>query len=160
LLPVGRLREPMSSLARADAVVLTEESAVAGLRLGRQHIWRVRRQVILPKINGTCVAFCGIAKPEQFFAQLRGAGVSLAATRIFRDHHPYVESDVQALLNLRRSSGATAFVTTEKDAVNLGPRLAAMEPIHVAPLRLELEAADAALNTLLAAIEARRSPSS
>ncbi len=40
------------------------------------------------------------------------------------------------------------FVTTEKDAVNLGARLAVLEPIHVVPLRLELQGADAALDAL------------
>ena len=80
--------------------------------------------------------FCGIARPQNFFAGLRNAGVFVAGTREFRDHHAYSAADVQSLLSLRQQSGATAFVTTEKDAVNLGTHLSQLEPIHVVPLRM------------------------
>ena len=35
-------------------------------------------------INGPVVAFCGIARPEQFFAGLDAAGLSLANRIAFR----------------------------------------------------------------------------
>jgi tetraacyldisaccharide 4'-kinase len=156
LLPIGRLREPISSLARADAVVLSGGASPEGLQLSSQQVWHVRRQIILPKIEGPCVAFCGIANPEQFFSQLRAAGVALAATRSFRDHHPYGHSDLRTLMDLRQNSGATAFITTEKDAVNLGAKLVELEPIHVVPLCLELDDAGSAVDSLLAIVERRR----
>lgn len=160
LLPAGHLREPLSSLRRADAIVLTEDTTAEGLSLNNQHVWRVRRQIILPKIDGPCLPFCGIAQPEQFFSQLRAAGVNLVATRKFRDHHPYDESDVETLLRLQRRSGATAFITTEKDAVNLGGHLSAIGAVHVVPLCLELAEPDSAIDQVLTAAGKRKNPSS
>ena len=156
LLPAGRLREPISSLSRADAVVLTCDASADGLLLRNQLLWRVRRDIIAPVTKEPCIAFCGIARPENFFAQLRAAQVVLAGTRSFRDHHPYTQADVRELLELRRQHGAPAFVTTEKDAVNLGAHLQGLQPLHVVPVLMQLENAEAALDTMLATIAQRR----
>jgi len=156
LLPAGRLREPISSLSRADAVVLTNEMSSDGLRLRNQLIWRVRRAIIVPETKQPCIAFCGIARAQEFFAQLRAAGIAIAATRSFRDHHPYKEPDIRELLELQKQHGAPAFVTTEKDAVNLGAHLQALQPLHVVPVLMQLENAEAALDTMLATIAQQR----
>jgi len=156
LLPSGRLREPIASLARADAVVLTNNTPENGLGLRNQLVWRVRRDIVPPETQEPCFAFCGIARPDNFFTQLRSAQVVLADTRSFRDHHRYDDNDVRELQRLRRQAGAQAFVTTEKDAVNLGTNLQALQPIHVVPVRMKLEDADAALDAMLATIAERR----
>jgi len=156
LLPQGRLREPVASLARADAVVLTNDTSAEGLQLRNQLVWHVRRGIVTPETLEPWFAFCGIARPENFFAQLEGTQVVLAGTRSFRDHHGYTEEDVHELQGLRQQAGAPAFVTTEKDAVNLGGHLQALQPIHVARVRMELENAEAALDAMLAAVERRR----
>ncbi|HME32956.1 MAG TPA: tetraacyldisaccharide 4'-kinase, partial [Terriglobales bacterium] len=75
LLPAGRLREPIASLARADAIVLTNNTSADGLRLQNQLVWRVRRDIDPPETLNPCFAFCGIARPENFFAQLQAAQV-------------------------------------------------------------------------------------
>src|SRR5208337_4327792 len=118
LLPAGRLREPLASLSRADVIVLTNDAACDNLGLTTQLVWRVRRDILPPQASGACIAFCGIARPEGFFAQLRASRVNLAATRSFRDHHFYTEADIRELIQLRKQHSANAFVTTEKDAVN------------------------------------------
>jgi tetraacyldisaccharide 4'-kinase len=156
LLPAGRLREPIASLARADAVVLTNDTSADRLRLRNQFVWEVRRDIVPPETLGPCFAFCAIARPEGFFTQLQAARVELTGTRWFRDHHRYTDSDVRDLLRLRQQAGASAFVTTEKDAVNLDAHLQALQPIHVAPVRMKLEDADAALDAMLATIAKRR----
>lgn len=156
LLPSGRLREPVASLSRANAVVLTNDASADGLQLRHQLVWRVRRELVPPDTLEPCFAFCGIARPEDFIAQLEAAQVVLAGTRIFRDHHRYTDEDVRDLERLRQQAGAPAFVTTEKDAMNLGARLHALQPIHVVPVRMRLENADAALDVMLAAIAERR----
>ena len=156
LLPTGRLREPLSSLARADAVVLTNETSGEGLGLTRQLVWRVERGIVPPDVNEPCIAFCGIARPRQFFTQLQAAGVPLTGTRSFRDHHFYTDSDVQNLLQHRVQQKATVFVATEKDAVNLGPRLTRLAPVYVVPVQMRLLDAGVALDALLTALAARR----
>jgi tetraacyldisaccharide 4'-kinase len=142
LLPVGRLREPLSSLSRASAVVLMDgvSPEQVPLREG-QSAWRVSRSIVPPETSDTYFAFCGIARPQSFFAELRKAGVHLAGTHEFDDHYSYGASDVQLLLRLRQQSGATAFITTEKDEVNLGGYLHQMQPVRIVPVRMHFEPA-------------------
>jgi tetraacyldisaccharide 4'-kinase len=156
LLPTGRLREPLSSLTRADAIVLTNDTAGDGLRLGWQQVWRVTRDIVPPPTDESCLVFCGIARPENFVTQLRAAGVMLADTFTFRDHHRYAPEDIRKLLRLRKESGARAFVTTEKDAINLGGFLQELQPIHVVPVRMRLHNAAAILEFLLATVSERK----
>jgi tetraacyldisaccharide 4'-kinase len=156
LLPTGLLREPLASLGRADAVVLTNDTPADGLPLHKQLVWRVRRSIVPPETLDPCFAFCGIARPDDFIAQLEAAQVVLAGTLSFRDHHRYNDADVSELQRLRQQAGAAAFVTTEKDAVNLGAHLQALQPVHVVRVRMELEEADAALDAILAATERAR----
>ncbi len=140
LLPVGRLREPLSSLARASAIVLMDRTALDQIPVGQdQCLWRVSRRMVPPAAREPCFAFCGIARPENFFSELRAAGIHLAGMRTFRDHHAYHAGDIQMLLRLRQQSGATAFVTTEKDAINLGNQLSKLEPIHIVPVVMQFE---------------------
>ena len=156
LLPSGRLREPLSSLTRADAVVLTNDTAGDGLRLGRQQVWRVTRDIVAPQTEESCLAFCGIARPQNFVAQLQAAGVMLAGTCSFRDHYRYSAEDIRQLLQLRKQHGARAFVTTEKDAINLEGYLEALQPIHVVPVRMRLHNAAAVLEFILATVSERK----
>lgn len=163
LLPAGRLREPLASLRRADAIVLTSGASQDALPLDRKLdgklVWRARRGIIIPiKGIGKPVVFCGIARPKHFVLQLRTAGVQPVAEAFYRDHHAYSEQDIRDLLKLRQRSEADGFVTTEKDAVNLGGFLSAVEPLAVVPVKMELEEAANAVDTILARIaEGRRS---
>jgi len=65
-------------------------------------------------------AFAGLADNGQFFAMLRGLGLSVVATRAFPDHHRYAEAELEAIRAAARAAGAERIVTTEKDAVKLG----------------------------------------
>ena len=157
LLPVGRLREPLSSLMRADAVVLTNDAPCDGLLLAPYLVWRVQRDVdVANSLKEACFAFCGIARPQAFFEQLREAGIDLAGTRTFRDHHLYTEFDVDKLLALRKRHNAKAFVTTEKDAINLQAHASKLAPLHIAPVRMRLENSDSVVSVMLARIASRK----
>jgi len=155
LLPTGRLREPLSSLARADAVVLSGNLSLDSLPDFVKQPWRVQRSIFAPQITDLCFAFCGIARPGPFFAQAQQAGLNIVATHSFRDHHAYDSRDIRKLLYLRERYRATAFVTTEKDAINLGEQLRRLGTVHIVALRMELENADAVLNELLARVSER-----
>jgi tetraacyldisaccharide 4'-kinase len=156
LLPTGRLREPLTSLSRADAVVLTPGATTGGLPLQQQLVWHVRRGIALPQTLQRPVAFCGIARPERFFRQLQEAGIELAAEVSFRDHHAFSEKDIRQLLRVRAQAKAEGFVTTEKDAMNLGRAISRLQPVSVVPVTMELENASAALAAMLARIAERR----
>ncbi len=155
LLPAGRLREPLRSLQRADAVVLTGGASAGSFPLENKTVWRARRGIVAEKIPPRPVVFCGIARPRNFLLQLRTAGVDPVAEAFFRDHHAYTGKDVHDLLELRQRSEGDGFVTTEKDAVNLGGYLDALAPLAVVPVKMELADADNAMDTMLRVIEER-----
>jgi len=152
LLPSGRLREPLSSLARADVIVLPVGLAVDHPALRQKPIWRIERELLLPSLPSAPVVFCGIARPEQFFAQVRAAGIAPAAEIIFRDHHAYDLDDIQALIGARRDLQAGGFLTTEKDAINLAPEQHCLEPLAIAELKLTLDRPTEVMDIILARI--------
>jgi tetraacyldisaccharide 4'-kinase len=155
LLPAGRLREPLRSLRRADAVVLTSGASPESFPLTGKSVWRVRRGIVATAISERPVAFCGIARPRNFVLQLRTAGVEPVAEAFYRDHHAYTAQDVHDLLHLAQKSEADGFVTTEKDAINLGVHFAALTPLAVVPVKMELAEANNVLDTILRVIEER-----
>jgi len=156
LLPAGRLREPLRSLSRADAVVLSSGAAAESFPLERKLVWRVRRGITPQNVPPRPIVFCGIARPQSFVLQLRAANIDPVAEAFYRDHHAYTEKDVRELLELKGRSEAGGFVTTEKDAVNLGPYLSALEPLSVVPVRMQLDDAANGLDTILRMIEERK----
>ena len=60
------------------------------------------------------------------------------------------------MLELKQRSEGGGFVTTEKDAVNLGGYLSALDPLAVVPVKMELADAANALDTMLHKIAERK----
>jgi tetraacyldisaccharide 4'-kinase len=158
LLPQGRLREPLTALKRADAVVLTSGASPDSFPIKGQQVWRVRRGILPKNVPDRPIAFCGIARPKNFLTQLRTAGIEPVAEALYRDHHAYTEKDIRDLLQLRQQSEAGGFVTTEKDAINLGGYLSALEPIAMVPVKMELADAANVVDTMLRIVTERRRP--
>jgi tetraacyldisaccharide 4'-kinase len=158
LLPAGNLREPFSALRRATVVAVT---APGGLLLekwlrsdGRWQgpIWRLRRFMEIPPIDGPVAAFCGIARPDQFFRGLESAGIKLVSQTAFADHHNYTAADLARIESAARSVEATAILTTEKDRVRLGALAATLPaslPLQTVQLRIEIEDEKAAIDWLI-----------
>jgi tetraacyldisaccharide 4'-kinase len=123
-------------------------------------VWRVRRGIVTGNVTQDVpsrpLVFCGIARPQNFLLQLRAAGIDPVAEAFFRDHHAYTERDVHDLLQLSQRSEAGGFITTEKDAVNMGGYLNALAPLAVMPVKMELADAGNAMETMLRVIEERR----
>lgn len=156
LLPAGRLRESRHALRRADAVVLTSGASPEGFPLDGKLVWRVRRAIKPVETPARPVAFCGIARPQNFMLQLRKAGIEPAAEAIYRDHHAYTEKDIRELKALKDRSEAGGFVTTEKDAINLGGFFSALQPIAVIPVAMDLADAANAVDTMLRIVRERK----
>ena len=156
LLPAGRLREPTRSLRRADAVVLVSGAGAESFPVDGKTVWRVRRGIAPRDLPERPVVFCGIARPKNFLLQLRTAGIEPAAEAFYRDHHAYSAQDVRDLIQLRERSEAGGFVTTEKDAINLGGHLSALQPLAVVRVTMELVDSANALDSMLRRIEERR----
>ena len=162
LLPSGRMREPLSSLARADAIVLPRGLPLESRMLAQKLFWRIERELLLTNPPSRPVVFCGIARPEQFFTQVRAAGITPAAEIIFRDHHAYDLDDIQALIRASRDSQADGFLTTEKDAINLGaiqqlgPNQYGLDPLAVAQLKLMIDHPTDVVDAILTRIRERK----
>jgi len=124
MLPAGNLREAVREALRANALAIPVDDAALETELRewgwRGPVWRLQRRMEIRAVDGPVLAFCGIARPVQFFAGLERAGVRAAVRSAFRDHHRYSAHDVERLLASARAAGAAALVTTEKDAVRMG----------------------------------------
>jgi tetraacyldisaccharide 4'-kinase len=130
LLPTGRLREPMSA-AQAAHAVLAYGSAPEAEQLARQvgvaqSFCVTPRYLPLLALHGTLpggdkrvAAVAGIARPQRFFDALRKQGHEIVREFTFRDHHWFTVSDVRDIEANARDLGASAIVTTAKDAVRL-----------------------------------------
>ena len=159
LLPLGRLREPLSSLRRADAIILAEgfsgldfllHPTIKSFASPGKLVWLMRREINVPARPVAPVVFCGIARPQQFFTQVRAAGIAPAGEVEFRDHHRYDKGDIRRLLAMRGKLGAGGFLTTEKDAVNLGSLRAELQPLAIASLRLTINRPTEMVDAILA----------
>jgi 3-deoxy-D-manno-octulosonic-acid transferase len=136
LLPRGRLREPLDSLARAGIFVITRSDCGRALdaiekRLreynARASIFRASvipeywvehasgRRVPLEQLASTRVgAFCGLGNPQSFWSTLENLGIKPVDRIAFPDHHRYGPDEMRAM-----AKRFAAAVTTEKDAINL-----------------------------------------
>lgn len=146
LLPAGNLREPLQAANRADVLVIPEDHAELEGELRNWGwtgpVWQVRRCMEVPKVVGEGVAFCGIARPGQFFAGLENAGLRLADRIAFRDHHRYSQHDLDRVQSAARSAGAAALITTAKDQVRIEGRFASKAgdlPVLTAGLTMEIQ---------------------
>jgi tetraacyldisaccharide 4'-kinase len=142
--PWGRLREPLSAIGRADAVVFT--------RIDRGHPAEEARRTLellhpeAPVFHATirsdglrdeagspvdvgevarrrCVAACGVARPASFRSSLSELDLDAEETIVFGDHHRYSDADLKRIRQAADRTGAALLVTTEKDAVKLAGRL-------------------------------------
>ncbi|MFB3903415.1 MAG: tetraacyldisaccharide 4'-kinase [Acidobacteriota bacterium] len=161
LLPRGRLREPLSALARADLVIVTrahlpfeQEAVETEIRL-RNRLTKISyfyhdavglveirtgeklsiRHLLLKKV----IALSGIGNPRVFLNDLSHYQMDVVQTFNYRDHHQFTDEDLQAVAAAARSLGADAVVTTEKDAVRLPARAAAGIPIYTVQIEARPE---------------------
>ena len=139
MLPRGPLREPIASVRRADAFVLTRStgqvpaevlSVLERFRPGaplfhchlepRGFVGTDGEAVGLSSLRGfSAFAFSGIARPERFEDDLRSLGVRIAGTRRFPDHHRFRRRDLEEIVLEARQHAADVLVTTEKDLVRI-----------------------------------------
>lgn len=135
-LPAGPLRAPLAAQWRLIDAALVVGPGEPGERIAAMASARglaVLRATLVPdeaaidRLAGRQLfAFAGIGRPEKFFDTCRDAGLSVAGTRAFPDHHSYGASELSGLLD-EAERDALVPVTTEKDMVRLAAH-AATEP--------------------------------
>lgn len=155
LLPAGTLREPISACRRADILMVTRKTERPDIEAADSHKFSIfyaqtrlhgfrllNNQEIhsyLSEIGpGRYFAFCGIGNAEAFWADLKRWHVPVVGTKKFRDHHRYTAGDMQRLEMAAEQTGATGFITTEKDERNLKERMLLKRPLYVTAIDLAL----------------------
>ncbi|HOD82742.1 MAG: Tetraacyldisaccharide 4'-kinase [Planctomycetes bacterium ADurb.Bin126] len=140
-LPRGLLREGPSALSDAGLVVLTHSDQVNAQALRdlchrlachtRAPILQaVHRPTHLIDEGGRVLplellagrkmfAFCGLANPDRFFAQLGGLHARLVGATALDDHQPYTDALLAELKDSAASAGVSLLITTQKDHMRL-----------------------------------------
>jgi tetraacyldisaccharide 4'-kinase len=159
LLPAGIFREPVSSLSRADLILLTnfqlndEQSekwweilteihgekklSACQLRTGICTSLRTGKRVSNESLRDKkIIGFCGIGNPGSFSHTLESLNAEIPYIIRFPDHHRYKPRDVEKLAMALNSASVDYLVTTEKDAVKLGGLFEAL-PILVLEVEVE-----------------------
>ncbi len=160
VIPAGPMRAPLAAqLPRAHALIVIGEAG----RSARAVIdaWHGIGPVLTGRLvpdpaalatfaGARVLAFAGIADTEKFFTTLRDAGITVAATHRFADHHRFSAKEAAELIAGAERSELT-LVTTEKDQARMigDPALAALAAkSKVLPVTLVLDKADFARDLL------------
>ncbi len=128
VIPFGKLREPLDSLKRADALILSHSRASHPETLE----W-IAAHISVPIFHANYVlvstdqewqgkkvaAFCALGAPNHFFRMLKDHGADIVSRKKFRDHHPYTQEDLEEIQAGAIISGAEVLITTQKDAVKI-----------------------------------------
>lgn len=145
ILPAGILREPLSALKRADAIIITktnlaDDKAVSGIKndiLSINANAEIYEAEYLPtsvteiKSNiehkpdfisaKSLCAVAAVGDNETFFEMLTGLGVKITEKFSYMDHHRFSKKDIG---NISKAAKNTeAIITTAKDWVRLKGKL-------------------------------------
>lgn len=143
VLPAGPMREPLSAIRRADAIVIVRDikngktannnsAIIKAVNKYKKPIFYVENKTIMPRGIRKFIAFAGIGYPQKFFNNLPKKPVKTVS---FSDHYEYTGKDIEQLLNLAKENKAD-LLTTEKDWVRLSPRM--RKQIKFSPLETKI----------------------
>jgi tetraacyldisaccharide 4'-kinase len=129
VIPAGPLRAPLpAQLGRAHALVvvgtfsavsdLVADAHARGIPVFSAHL-KPDAGAIAALGGNRVLAFAGIGDPEKFFLTVADAGIAVAATRSFPDHHRLTRPQADALCD-EAVRDSLVLVTTEKDLARLG----------------------------------------
>jgi tetraacyldisaccharide 4'-kinase len=138
ILPAGLLREPIVSLKRADAIVLTrcDQTSETELTKLEEKLQLINPSMIIARSihSPTCtksteadqislnelkgkkiLAFCGLGNPDAFFTTIKALGANLISSRVYDDHHQYTENCLADICREGKKMKADLLLTTQKD---------------------------------------------
>jgi len=153
MIPRGILREPISSLRRADIFVLTKTNLSKDVEAIRNYLSRINPNALIAEsihkplgfynlcrpdeqsdicsLEGKVVTlFSGIGDPDSFEKIIKILGARIGLSFRFRDHHHYTREDLDKIFKSSREKKIDTIITTEKDAA----RLASFLPQAPCPL--------------------------
>ncbi|MGB2661104.1 MAG: tetraacyldisaccharide 4'-kinase [Candidatus Omnitrophota bacterium] len=142
LFPRGVLREPVSSLERADVLVLSKvdkmdeglkDEAIRKLKAiapGKLIVTARHKPVFLKDVTGAvypaenlkgqnvCLV-SGIADPDYFAFAVENLGARIVSRCDYTDHHSYGQKDINRIHAASRGEDVDKVVTTKKDYVKM-----------------------------------------
>ncbi len=160
MLPYGRLREPLSSLKRADIVFMTRtrlvstevlEQKIKILRdqgFSREHknlflvafkianIIHVHTQARL--MERECILLSAIAKPQNFETVIKES-LLVRRHEVFSDHHAWTQKEWDGIIARAVSEGGLPIVMTEKDAVKVRSLNSNNYPVYFARMEVAMD---------------------
>lgn len=172
VLPAGRLREPLSGLERATAVVITRadskedveaiRSRLQGMHLPFEDVIEVvfkpesvvsvlteERQPLDWCRGKKAWLVSGIGNSDSFRRSAASLGIEVLGETVFRDHHHYGAHDIRQIRTNAQASGADMILTTEKDAGKLPPFLEPDDSWWALRLRAEVARGEERLRRLV-----------
>ncbi len=140
LFPAGPLREPLSSLKRASALVITKAESLKCMEnvpkvLSKIPVFRFTPETEMTPVNtkGTPVQatlISAIANPYPLIEDVKRRGIALKKVLILPDHHHYTEKDFK--------NTTDEIITTEKDLVKFPESIKKSKSIWVVSIKEEL----------------------
>jgi tetraacyldisaccharide 4'-kinase len=172
LLPAGNRREPLSSLDRADLLVVSRCRGKGDFERAEMELAKygkpmtgvsMKLRTLQRAMSGEAadiksfrrknvVAFSGIGNPESFEDLLTRAGARIDVHLVWPDHHWYSAKDIGEIDKAFRKTGAGFIVTTEKDLARLQgrfPEFLKDQPVYSARICQEIVAGEKELDELL-----------
>jgi tetraacyldisaccharide 4'-kinase len=159
--PRGMLREPLSALARAHAVIVTNPGGPEPVEAVTRTVRRFnvsatvlaahyqlqeaietrsgRRLPVVELAGRRLMAFAGLGSPQGFADTLDAAGIRRVGFIEFPDHHWFTPGDLGELARDARAASAQGLVTTEKDWVRVRDLPPPELPLWVLPVRLVID---------------------
>jgi len=161
MIPRGILREPISSLRRADIFVLTKGNLSKDVERISEYLSMLDPQSLIaesihkplgfydlhhPKetsdiysLEGkTVTLLSGIGDPDSFENLIKILGIKVGLCFRFRDHHNYSNGDLKDIIEGSRSKNLDTIITTEKDAARLSDFVHPITDIRFLVLRIGL----------------------
>lgn len=122
LIPSGPLREKLSSIKKADCVIINGEKNIKAeeqiIKNGNINTKIFYSKYVISNIeeikNKKLFAFAGIGNPSNFFSLLKQNNLNIIKTISFPDHHSYSEKEFKEILGKAKEIDSS-LVTTEKD---------------------------------------------
>ncbi len=177
VLPRGILREPIKNLNRADVIFITKcdggptDELRAKLRSLNhkaeiiecthrarylQNVFSAEKLPVTSLKGMSITAMSGIAAPDGFERELERLGAEVLIKERFADHHRYTQQELIDIINRSTAFGATAVVTTEKDAVRFPKLERSSIPLFFLRVDIELLSGKEDFNECIARICFRR----
>ena len=142
-IPSGPLRETLSSLDRANFVLINGkldinlEKKILEKNKFIKIFYFKYKPLNLEKFKDKKVfCFAGIGNPKNFFELLKESGVNLSNELSFPDHHNYSNNEILNLINKAKESNSI-LLTTEKDYLRLSTKN--RENINYLKIDVEIE---------------------